>query len=171
MKRPLISEYNEYYHRYVTNVQADDVIECMQSNLESYVNLLSKPNINLDYKYGPDKWTVRECIVHLCDSDKIFAYRALRISRGDETSLTGFEQDSYIEFNDFLHLSAEDLIAMIKTTINSTMTMFRLMKLEDTEKIGTASNSPVSVRALAYMTAGHAIHHLNLLKDRYGFEL
>ena len=99
----------------MTNVQGGDVIAYMESNLEAYINLLSKPNINLDYKYGPDKWTVRECIVHLCDSDKIFAYRALRISRGDETSLTGFEQDSYIEFNDFLHLSAEDLIAMIKT--------------------------------------------------------
>ena len=171
MKRPLLSEYNEYYHGYVTNVQAGDVIECMQSNLESYINLLSKPNLDLDYKYGPDKWTVRECIVHLCDSDKIFAYRALRISRGDETPLSGFEQDPYIESNDFLHLSAEDLIAMIKTTLNSTMTMFRLMRLEDTEKIGIASNSLVSVRALAYMSAGHAIHHLNLFKDRYDLEL
>lgn len=170
MKRPLISEYNEYYHRYVTNVQGD-VIACMQSNLESYIKLLSKSSLDLEYKYGPDKWTVRECIVHLCDTDRIFAYRALRISRGDETPLSGFEQDSYIEYNDFIHLSAEDLIAMIKTTINSTMTMFRLMKSEDTEKIGTASNSPVSVRALAYMTAGHGIHHLNLFKDRYGLEL
>ncbi len=170
MKRPLISEYNEYYHRYITNVKGD-VLETMQSNLESYIKLLSNPSIDLDYKYGPDKWSVRECIVHLCDSDKIFAYRALRISRGDETSLAGFEQDSYISFNDFTHLSAEDLIAMIKTTINSTMTMFRHMRLEDTEKVGTASNSLVSVRALAYMTAGHAIHHLNLFEERYGLEL
>lgn len=170
MKRPLISEYNEYYHRYITNVKRD-VLETMQSNLESYIKLLSNPSIDLDYKYGPDKWSVRECIVHLCDSDKIFAYRALRISRGDKTSLAGFEQDSYISFNDFTHLSAEDLIAMIKTTINSTMTMFRHMRLEDTEKVGTASNSLVSVRALAYMTAGHAIHHLNLFEERYGLEL
>ena len=104
MKRPLTSEYNEYYHGYVTNVQSGDVIECMQSNLESYINLLSKPNLDLDYKYGPDKWTVRECIVHLCDSDKIFAYRALRISRGDETPLTGFEQDPYIAVS-YTHLT------------------------------------------------------------------
>lgn len=169
MKRPLISEYNEYYHRYVANVQGD-VLEAMQSNLESYIKLLSTPNLDLDHKYGPDKWTVRECIVHLCDTDKIFAYRALRISRGDETMLAGFEQDSYIEYNDFSHLSAEDLVAMIKTTINSTMTMFRHMRLEDTEKIGSASNTPVSVRALAYMTAGHAIHHLNLFQERYELE-
>lgn len=170
MKRPLISEYNEYYHRYVTKVKGD-VLEAMQSNLELYIKLLSSPTLDLDYKYGPDKWTVRECLVHLCDADKIFAYRALRISRGDDTSLAGFEQDSYITYNDFTHLSAEDLVAMIKTTLNSTMIMFRHMRQEDTEKIGMASNSPVSVRALAYMTAGHAIHHLELFKDRYGLQL
>jgi len=170
MNRPLISEYNEYYHRYIILVK-EDVLESMQNSLDKYINLLSTPGLDLDYKYGPDKWTVRECIVHLCDADRIFAYRALRIGRGDDTALAGFEQDSYIEYNDFSHLSAEDLIAMIKTTINGTITLFRHMKKEDSEKIGTASNSPVSVRALAYMTAGHAIHHLNLFEERYGLTI
>ena len=170
MNRPLISEYNEYYHRYIINVKGD-VLESMQNNLVQYVKLLSSPGLDLDHRYGPDKWTVRECIIHLCDTDRIFAYRALRIGRGDDTALAGFEQDSYIEYNDFEHLTAQDLIAMIKTTINGTISLFRHMKKEDTEKMGTASNSPVSVRALAYMTAGHAIHHLNLFEEKYGLTI
>lgn len=170
MKRPLISEYNEYYHRYIANVKGD-VLESMQNSLDTYIKLLSTTGLDLDHKYGPEKWTVRECIVHFCDSDRIFAYRALRIGRGDDTALAGFEQDSYIEYNDFSHLSAQDLIAMIKTTINGTISLFRHMSKEDSEKIGTASNSPVSVRALAYMTAGHAIHHLNLFEDKYGLSV
>ena len=170
MIRPLISEYHEYYHRYVINVKGD-VLESMQNSLDQYIKLLSKPELDLEYRYGPDKWSVRESIVHLCDTDRIFAYRALRIGRGDDTALAGFEQDSYIEYNEFGHLTAQDLIAMIKTTVNSTITMFRHMKKEDTEKIGTASNSSVSVRALAYMTAGHAIHHLNLFEEKYGLTI
>lgn len=170
MNRPLISEYHEYYHRYIKLVK-EDVIETMQNSLEQYVTMLSTPGLDLDHKYGPDKWTVRESIVHICDADRIFAYRALRIGRGDDTALAGFEQDSFIEYNDFSHLSAQDLIAMIKTTMNSTITVFRHMRKEDTEKIGTASNSPVSVRALAYMTAGHALHHINLFREKYGLTI
>lgn len=170
MKRPDITEYHEYYHKYISLVQ-ENAIDTMQSNVDAYVSLLSQSGLDLDYTYGPEKWTVRECIVHLCDADRIFAYRALRIARGDETALPGFEQDHYVEFNDFGHLTAQDLIAMVKTTINGTITLFRHLTKEDTEKVGTASNHPVSVRALAYMTAGHAIHHLNIFRERYGLKV
>lgn len=168
--RPIASEYNEYYKNYVANVH-NDAIAAMYENVSAYVKLLSLPDLDLNYKYGPDKWTVRECIVHICDTEKIFNYRALRISRGDETPLPGFEQDSYIAYNDFSHLTIEDLIGMVKTTMNSSISFYSTLKKEDTEKIGTASNSPVSVRALAYISAGHAIHHLNLFRDRYSIEI
>ena len=167
IQRPTTEEYSTFYEGYVSNAKGD-VIQLMHDNLDGFIKILSSKNLDLGYRYAPDKWSVRECIVHIADADRIFTYRANRIARGDKTPLPGWEQDQYIANNNFDHLSEDDLTSLIKTTINSTISFFRNMLPSELEKTGIASDNPISVRALAYINAGHGVHHLELFKEKYG---
>lgn len=167
MQRPLAKEYAEYYHTYVAKVEGD-AIDVMESTMNAYLDIIQSEDTDLDHKYGPDKWTIREVMVHVTDTARIFAYRGLCVSRGDQTPLAGFDQNEYIDNNDFSHLGREDLVALWKTSMNSAIALFRNMTDSDAEKMGTASGFPVSARALAYCIAGHNQHHLNILHERYG---
>lgn len=167
MQRPEANEYAEYYHTYVGKVEGD-AIDAMESTMNAYLDIIQSEDTDLDYKYGPDKWTVREVMVHVTDTARIFAYRGLCVSRGDQTPLAGFDQNEYIANNDFSHLSKDDLVAQWKTTMNSAITLFKNMTETDAARMGTASGQPVSARALAYCIAGHNTHHLRLFHERYG---
>ena len=119
------------------------------------------------FAYAEGKWTIKEMVGHLIDNERIFGYRALRISRGDETPIEGFEQDGYVENAPFGDYKFSDLVEEFNLVRRSNILFFKHLKETDWTRTGTANESPVSVRALAYIMVGHVSHHANILRERY----
>lgn len=168
MKRPEKTEYAAYYERYVSLVEETDIVSAMEKQISELENLL--PAIGEEqslHAYAPGKWTIKEAVGHLTDGEKIFAYRALRVSRNDKTPIEGFEQDGYIENANFNSTQFKDLIDELLLARKSNLIMFKNMPESAWSRLGTASNAPVSVRGLAYIMVGHIRHHINILKERY----
>jgi hypothetical protein len=168
MNRPEKNEYAEYYERYVSLVEENDIVAVLQKQSEELAEFLQ----NIDEEkslcaYDAGKWTIKEVIGHLSDGERIFAYRALRISRADQTPIEGFEQDGYIENGNFNNTSFAELTEELLLTRKSNLILFKNLSGEAWTRTGTASDNPVSVRALAYIMAGHIRHHLKILNERY----
>ena len=168
MSRPEKSEYDEYYERYVSLVEETDIISAMENQLAEYERIFAAITEEKSlYAYAEGKWTIKELLGHLTDGERIFAYRALRISRADETPIEGFEQDGYIENSNFNQTKFEDLTEEFLLSRKANLILFKNLPDEAWPRAGTASGVPVSVRALAYIMVGHVRHHLNILKSRY----
>lgn len=165
--RPHVTEYASFYAGYIAKV-GDDVMQQLTNQLDWMLSYLEENKGRLDYRYGPDKWTIREAFVHIADTEQIFACRSLRVSRGDTTALPGFEQNAYIAENDFSHLSLDDLVSRIKNVRNQSMSFIKSLTQDDLLKLGYASGKPVSTRALIYQIAGHTQHHIDIFEERYG---
>ncbi len=168
MNRPEKSEYAEYYERYVSLVEESDIVatlEKQQAEMLEVFQAISEEKSH--FAYGADKWTIKELIGHLTDGERIFAYRALRISRADETPIEGFEQDGYIENSNFNNTPFSELTTELLLVRQSNLIFFKYLQDDAWSRTGTASDNPVSVRALAYIMAGHIRHHLNILNERY----
>jgi hypothetical protein len=128
---------------------------------------LQVPEEKGDFAYAEGKWTIKEVISHLIDGERMFAYRVLRISRGDETPIEGFEQDGYIENSNANNRSFAELLTEFELSRRANMLMLNNLSPEASQRIGTASEKTVSVRALAYIMAGHIEHHVRILNERY----
>lgn len=120
------------------------------------------------YRYAPGKWTVRELLGHLCDAERIFAYRLLRIARGDQTPLSGFDENTYVPAGAFDRRSVGELIAEWAVVRDGTIAVVRGIPGEGWARRGVANGRSVTAPALAYIIVGHVEHHLRILKDRYG---
>lgn len=169
ISKPTEIEYNPYYGTYINKIEAGAALHVLETNMQTTKErLLAIPETKGDYQYAEGKWTVKQLVQHLIDTEQIMSYRALRIARGDKTAMPGFDQDEYAEasmpINRTLSQLANDFESLRKTTI-SLLTSF---SEEELSRIGRASNSPISVRALVYIMAGHEQHHLAVLKEHYG---
>lgn len=165
---PADDEYNPYYVKYISLVTETDIIGVLEDQcyeIEKTYGTL--PEERGTYSYAADKWTIKESLSHLIDAERIFAYRVLRISRGDATPIEGFEQDGYIENSYANERSFADLKEELIECRQANLRQFRNLKHSDWKRLGTASNSPVSVRALAYIMAGHIRHHFAIHRERY----
>jgi hypothetical protein len=129
--------------------------------------ILSIPRNKLDYPYAPGKWNIKEILVHVIDDERIYAYRALRIARNDKTPLPGFEQDDYVPFSRAHERKLKDIFEEFETVRKATISLFKSFNEEDFLRTGFANKHEVSVRALAYHLAGHELHHVNIIKERY----
>ncbi len=168
MTKPEKSEYGAYYERYVSLVVDTRLMETLAEQPGELHELFnSLPDEKGSYTYDEGKWTIKEVISHLIDGERMFAYRILRISRGDATPIEGFEQDGYIENAHADRRSIAELIEEIRLLREANMLMLRNLNDEDWLRMGTASGLSVSVRALAYIMAGHISHHVGILKTRY----
>jgi DinB superfamily len=168
MNRPEKSEYGEYYERYISLV-ADENVEDLLALQPAKLRELFAP-IGEDrgtFAYDEGKWTLKEVLSHLIDGERIFAYRILRISRGDETPIEGFEQDGYIENSNANNRSFAELLDEFDLQRRSNMLLINNLSDEASKRLGTASDFSVSVRALVYISAGHVQHHAAILKERY----
>lgn len=168
MRRPDPTEYATYYDRYVSLIEETDitaVLEAQPTELQDIFTPLSDEDALFAYDEG--KWTMKEVVSHIIDGERIFAYRALRISRADVTPIEGFEQDGYIEYAFANDRSTADLLEEFKLLRRANMLMFNHMNDDAWNRKGTASDSSVSVRALGYIMAGHVKHHANILRERY----
>ena len=168
LQRPLEDEYVPYYANYISQVPDGDVIETLTKQIDEMQTLLrSIPEDRGGYRYAPDKWSIREVIGHLIDSERIFAYRALRFARGDVNALAGFDQDEYVRASGSDRRKLAELAVELEHVRRATIAMLRSFDDLASERRGKANDNEVSVRAIAYIIAGHERHHLRILKERY----
>jgi len=165
--RPQNGEYSDFYKDYVARVPEGSVVDILASELSKWEQFLAEiADEQAEVRTQDGKWSIKEILGHLCDAERIFGYRALRISRGDPAPLAGFEQDDYVREGNAHARSVKDLFAEFRYLRMANIAMFRAIPKDSWVRMGTASNVPVSVRALAYITAGHEIRHLELLRAR-----
>lgn len=166
--RPEAGEYSPYYDRYIALVPGGDILSTLDSQRRQTMLLLSgRDEADGDFRYAPDKWSAKEVLGHVCDTERIFAYRALRISRADRTPIEGYEQDDYVRNGPFAQLPISELIEDYIAVRRSTLTLFRNLEEAAWTRRGVANNNEVTVRALAYIIAGHELHHRRILEDKY----
>lgn len=166
--RPGADEYDPYYGTYIGKVPDGDLRSMLASQLAETLALIrSIPESRGGHRYAPDKWSIKEVLGHIADGERIFAYRALRIGRGDPTPLPGFEQNDYVPMGGFDARTLRDLADELAAIRQATIHLFAHLDQAALERRGTASGKAVSVRALAYIIAGHERHHVGILKTRY----
>jgi uncharacterized damage-inducible protein DinB len=166
--RPEPGEYAAYYEKYVSLVAGNDVVPLLEAQRLQMIQLFAaRTERDGNFRYAPDKWTVKEVLGHVTDSERIFAYRALRIARGDQTPLSGFEQDDYVRTGGFGERSLADLAEEFGHVRSATVALFRPLGDDAWTRRGTANKNEVSVRALAFIIAGHELHHRAILTERY----
>lgn len=166
--KPAKSEYLPYYDRYIGRVPEGDVLSTLEAQIADTLTLLrGLPASISSYRYAPDKWSVKEMVGHMIDSELIFANRALRFARNDATPIPGFEQDDYVRNSTYDAYPLGELADEFETVRRATIFLFRHMDEEAWTRRGIANNAEVSVRALAYIIAGHELHHREILETRY----
>ena len=168
MKRPEAGEFAEYYGKYIAKVPGADVAGGLESErLEMSRLLAGRSERDGNFRYAPDKWTIKEVLGHVIDAERIFTYRALRIGRGDETPLASFEQDDYVKNGGFAARTLADLVEEFDAVRRASISLFRSFDEAAWGRRGVASQKPVTVRALGFITAGHQIHHRMILEESY----
>ena len=165
--RPESNEYAPYYDKYVSLVPGGDILITLEKQAPETAALLARPEADGDFRYAPGKWNVKESLGHVIDAERVFSYRALRIARNDKTPLPGFEQDDYVRYGPFGQCTLAALLEEFTAVRKSTVLMFRALDEAAWTRRGVASNNEVTVRALAYMIAGHELHHRRIFQDKY----
>lgn len=168
MTKPTPAEYGQFYQGYINQVTEDNVLPLLETELTRTIAFFeSIPAEKLDYAYAEGKWTIKELIVHLSDAERVMAYRALRVGRGDQTPLPGFDENVYVPNSYASERTVADSLAEFKAVRQASIALFRTFKAEAWASVGIASGHPISVRALAYIIIGHTRHHINIIKERY----
>ncbi len=161
-------EYAPYDDRYVGKLPEGDVLALLEAQAaEAEAFLRGIPAEKHEHRYEPGKWSIKEVIGHVSDTEWVMAYRALRIGRGDATPLPGFEQDTFMAGEPFAGRTFGSLVDEWMDVRRATLSLFRGMPAEAADRVGTASENAVSVRGLASIIAGHAVHHLDIIRTRY----
>ena len=168
VQRPIASEFPEYYVPYVNLVPEGDLLETLKEHLENTTALFeSLSEENALQSYAPGKWSIKEVLGHMADTERIMSYRLLRIGRGDQTPLAGFNENDYIAESNFNELSNKQLLEDFTAVRKATITLINNMPEQAWKKTGFANNTPITTRALGYIIAGHALHHLKIINERY----
>ncbi|HQZ94923.1 MAG TPA: DinB family protein [Pyrinomonadaceae bacterium] len=168
MNRPETNEFAPYYNTYVSTVEGNNVMPVLESQTAELRSIFSgMPEEKGTFAYAEGKWTLKEALSHLIDGERIFAYRILRISRGDKTPIEGFEQDGYIATSNANDRPFANLLDEFDLQRRSNLILVKNISDEGSRRMGTASDNPISVRALVYIMAGHVTHHLRVIKERY----
>lgn len=165
---PQVSEYASYYSRYISLVPNGDIVSLLTQQAEQTTEVLSGlSDWEANFRYAPDKWTIKQVLGHLIDAERVLAYRALRIARHDKTPIEGFEQDDYVANGPFASVSLAELVREFTAVRHVTVLLFRHLAPEAWDRRGTANNNEVTVRATAYIIAGHELHHRRILQENY----
>ena len=168
MHRPLESEYAPYYQGYVAHVSEEEILPVLRSQLDDLDVLLGRVTPEREmYRYAEDKWSIREIVGHLIDAERVFGYRVFCIARGESQNLPGFEQNDYMLTAPYDQIDLEDLLSELRLVRLSNLAMMRSLDEEAWMRVGTANDNQVSVRALAFIMAGHVRHHMGVLRERY----
>jgi uncharacterized damage-inducible protein DinB len=167
--RPESSEYAPFYHKYVASVPDGDVVALLrQSGRELLDTIAAVPEDRGGFRYADGKWSIREVIGHISDAERIFTYRALRMARGDTTPLAPFDENEYVKTAGSDARALSNLAREFGAVREASVQLFESFPDDAWGRSGVASGKDISVRALAYIVAGHAMHHLGILHERYG---
>jgi uncharacterized damage-inducible protein DinB len=166
--RPGADEHAPYYEKYIRLVPAGDVVATLSSQVEETLALLSTlTDEEADQAYAPGKWTLKELVGHVADTERIFAYRLLRAARGDATPLPGFDENTYVPAGAFTSRTLTSLLEELSAVRTSTVALLRHLPEEAWVRRGVANGTEFSVRAVAFIIAGHELHHADLVRTRY----
>ena len=168
MKRPLPTEYSSHVEHYISLVKGDNVIKSLGDQILSMQELLAEtPEDKEDFSYAPGKWTLKEVVGHMIDTERVFAYRALCFGRGDNREIHRVDENLFVSFANFNNRTLYDFSHEFSVIRESTIHLFKNFNEEARDRKGTANNKPYTVRALMFLTAGHVAHHMNVIKERY----
>ena len=169
--RPAADEHDPYYGKYIDRVPDGDLIQLLGSQIRDTISALSTVTPDReDFAYAPGKWTIKETIGHLNDTERVMAYRALCIARGDQASFPSFDENAYVPNGEFASRTLSDLVEELKAVRAATAQLAKHLSTEALARRGTASGNPITPRALLYIISGHERHHLALLRERYGVQ-
>ncbi len=166
--RPTKDEYVDFYEPYVSAVPTGDIMETLREQLNGTDQVIASiPGDKIDFRYAPDKWTARQVVGHVVDTERLFSYRTFRFSRGDSTPLAGLDQDVIMAGANFEARNVQNLRDEFRHLRSSNVAMCKDFDETILNRTGTASGCSFSVRASLFILVGHAIHHLRVLEDRY----
>jgi len=166
--RPAPTEHLPYYSKYIDLVPGDDALAALEKQMADSLALLRTiPESKGEHRYAPGKWSIKETLGHLIDVERIFAYRALRFARADETSIPGFDENTYVPPGHFDRRTLADLIQEWALVREANLHLFRALDGDAWRRGGKANDAFVTVRALAWIIAGHGLHHTELIRTRY----
>lgn len=164
-----IDEYAGHFANYINQAISDyTLVEELEISVHRLIKFVQNiPMDKFDYRYAEGKWTIKDILLHLIDAERIFAYRALCFARNDKTELPGFEENDYVDQANANKRSIQDLLTELAIVRQSTLSLFKSLTEEERKRKGTASNNPISVRALGYVIIGHQNHHQRVFEERY----
>ncbi len=165
--RPESAEVDAYYRRYIDRVPPGSLLTVLTEQLDETFRVVDGLGVDGDYRYAEGKWSVKEVLVHVADTERVFGYRALRIARGDQTPMPGYEQDDWIVPADLAPRTLDDVKAELAALRAATVALFRGLTDEALLRSGTASGATFSPRAIAWIVTGHELHHRSVLDERY----
>ena len=167
ISRPADNEHAPFYATYISKVPDGDLLNFMELQPDEFNGLINDLTDEQAIEPpAPGKWSVKQVLGHLCDTERIMGYRALRFARADKTEIEGFEQDDYVAAANSNARSATELLAELKSVRGATLSLLESLTTAESERSGMANGKSISVRALAYVIAGHAQHHLELLRKQ-----
>ena len=163
-----VNEYSEFISTYIKPLEDVNLFEELEISLHDFIRFVREiPMDKFDYSYAEGKWTIKDIIQHIIDAERIFGYRALRISRNDKTPLPGFEENDYVENTNANGRSIQELLTEFSAVRHSNLLLFKSFSEEQLTRMGTASNHPISVRAIGFLMIGHPKHHQRVFQERY----
>jgi hypothetical protein len=165
---PESGEYADFYAKYIAMVATTDIVATLDAQrLQMSQLFAARSERDGNFRYAPEKWTVKEVLGHLNDSERIFTYRALRIARADPTPMSGFDENDYVRAASFGERSLASLAEEFGHVRSATLALFRSLSKDAWSRRGVANKNEVTVRALAFIIAGHELHHRRILDERY----
>jgi uncharacterized damage-inducible protein DinB len=169
MERPTQTEYATFYRGYVALVPETDIVNVLEQQVEETRRLLASVSAEQEsYRYAEGKWSIRQVLGHLVDAERVFGYRAFCFSRGEQASLPSFDENQYVDAARSDSVPLRELVEELAVVRQANLAFLRRLDAREWAEVGTASGKPVSVRALAWVMAGHPRHHLQILRERYG---
>lgn len=166
--RPNSNEYAPYCHAYISKVPGNDLLSALESSMHDTLSFFrALPAEKWNHSYAAGKWTIKQILQHLIDSERVFAYRALTIARGDQTPLPGFDENEFARNGNANDLSPNELLEEYAAVRQATLYLFKNMAEEASRNIGTANHAPFSARAFGFAIAGHELHHRSVIEERY----
>ena len=163
-----VNQIPQFYKAYLETIENVQLIEELEVSLHDFRKFVQNiPMDKFDYRYEKNKWTIKDIIQHLIDSERIFAYRALRFARNDNTVLPGFDENSYAENTTANLRSIQDLLSEMAVVRQATLSLFKSFTQEQLMKFGVASDNQIQVCAIGFIIIGHQKHHQNIFKERY----
>ena len=163
-----LGTYPPYFETYISKVGNEPIFEALNNSTAETITLLSGlSETQLLHKYAPEKWSIKEVIQHIIDTERIFCYRALSFARGESISLPGYNHDEYVKNSQADERSKEDLVRELRSVRHVTFELFKSFTTKMLDRIGTANEKEISVSAIIYIIVGHEIHHRSIINERY----